>query len=605
MPMFNWLKKSTDNSRDQKLNGNLINSNVSFGDTITNIFNIPKKILLGVAVLLVILIAALIVWRGNFQTIRINNGTVNQVQINNKYDGISPEKLIELSKQLGVAENERDAWIQKYKDLEKQLASRSDDIAKQAQGFLVTGNLEEAEKLFKQALANDLKNAAANAFSLAEIKVLQLNQTEAKTYYQQAVQLDPDNAIYWHQLGNLLDQIGDLDEATAAYSKGVVLGETHQNQVEIANSYIGLGVIHRTRGDMDKCVEFQEKSLKLHEALGDKEGMAVNYTNLGSCYLTGDLDKAIEYQQKALTLNEVLGNKLGMAGNYINIGMTYIVRGKLDKAIEFQEKARKLIEDLGNKEGKESMALNYYLLGAVYYIRGELDNAIEYQQKSLKLNEALGSKENMARNYASLGAVYHIHGELDNAIEYQQKALKLNEALGSKEGIAYNYTALGDVYATRGDFDNAIEFKRKALKLNKALGDKLGMAQNYTALGAYHLIRHDWATGIKFQEKSLKLNEALGNKLGIAQNRLLLGLIYSVFGNFDQAIAFQEKSLKINEAVGRKEGVAQNYRALGLVYQMKGNKAEAKRYWQQSLELYKQLGSPIAKEVQTLLDKLN
>lgn len=52
----------------------------------------------------------------------------------------------------------------------------------------------------------------------------------------------------------------------------------------------------------------QLKGLKIDEALGRKEGMAVNYGNLGIIYQTrGELDRAEEMYLKALALFRDVG----------------------------------------------------------------------------------------------------------------------------------------------------------------------------------------------------------------------------------------------------------------------------------------------------------
>ena len=112
--MFNWFKKSTDNSRHQSVDGTVSNSHINFGDTITTIINIPKKILIPIAILLISLIAAVFMWRGNFfiQSPNIIGNTVQgnlivnygELQIS-PYD--SPEvkqKKIEKAKRLIASE---------------------------------------------------------------------------------------------------------------------------------------------------------------------------------------------------------------------------------------------------------------------------------------------------------------------------------------------------------------------------------------------------------------------------------------------------------------------------------------------------------------------
>lgn len=140
------------------------------------------------------------------------SGSYNQI-----HTGIPPEVLISLSKKLGVAENERDSWMQRYQELERQVAMRHDDIAQRAKVFLDKGDLDQAEALFEQAFQHDLKNTAANAFSLAQINDLRYQTPAALNYARRATELDADNLLYWVLFGNLQLRAGNLPQAERAF----------------------------------------------------------------------------------------------------------------------------------------------------------------------------------------------------------------------------------------------------------------------------------------------------------------------------------------------------------------------------------------------------
>jgi tetratricopeptide (TPR) repeat protein len=140
------------------------------------------------------------------------------------------------------------------------------------------------------------------------------------------------------------------------------------------------------------------------------------------------LDKANEFHQKALTIDESMGNKQGMAADYGNLGLVYDTRGELDKAIEFYEKGLAIQIALGDKQG---MAAKYGNLGIVYYTLGDLDKSIKFYQKSLAITEELGMKEMSANQYTNLGDVYEQKGNKVKAKGYYQKSLELYKYIGS------------------------------------------------------------------------------------------------------------------------------------------------------------------------------
>ena len=76
----------------------------------------------------------------------------------------------------------------------------------------------------------------------------------------------------------------------------------------MASKYGNLGILYKTRGDLDRAEEMYEKSLEIEEFLGRKEGMASDYANLGNLYKTrGDLDRAEAMYEKSLTLFRQVG----------------------------------------------------------------------------------------------------------------------------------------------------------------------------------------------------------------------------------------------------------------------------------------------------------
>ncbi|MCI5116049.1 MAG: tetratricopeptide repeat protein [Candidatus Electrothrix sp. AW1] len=219
---------------------------------------------------------------------------------------------------------------------------------------LEQGNTKQAKAIFAQVLqtkeaqgrkAN--KEAAAAARHLGALAYMNSPQ-EALGHYRKAVQLDPDNAVGWNQLGNLLDRTGELVQAEEAFRKVLALAEAHQDQEKQAAALGNLGLVYQTRGELDKAEEMYRKGLELDKALGRKEGMAINYGNLGLVYQTrGELDKAEELYRKALKLNEALGHKEYMAANYGNLGSLYATRGELDKAEELWKKSLGLYQEMG------------------------------------------------------------------------------------------------------------------------------------------------------------------------------------------------------------------------------------------------------------------
>ena len=84
-----------------------------------------------------------------------------------------------------------------------------------------------------------------------------------------------------------------------------LVDEGNQAQAAISGN---LGLIYRTRGDLDNADNLHRKALEIEEKLGWLEDMASQYANLGLVYqMRGDLVTAQNLWTKARDLFEQIG----------------------------------------------------------------------------------------------------------------------------------------------------------------------------------------------------------------------------------------------------------------------------------------------------------
>ena len=281
----------------------------------------------------------------------------------------------------------------------------------------------------------------------------QLSKQEAEAYHRRAIdeyrrrltaEVNPDALSAVRLSEHVLAAEGEaafvksfVDECTGPlFTLGLLdaaLGLSHRalndivspGTVEEAVVAGNLGLIYRTRGDLDPAEDMHQKALEINEKLGRLEGMASQYGNLGAIYQTrGDLDQAEDMHQKSLKIEKKLGRLEGMASEYSNLGVIYRRRGDLDQAEAMHRKSLNIFEKLGRFEG---MAIQYGNLGAIYQTRGDLDQAEDMHQKSLEIGKKLGNPEVMANQYGNLGLIYLGRGDLEAARQHWTEARDLFE----------------------------------------------------------------------------------------------------------------------------------------------------------------------------------
>ena len=76
--------------------------------------------------------------------------------------------------------------------------------------------------------------------------------------------------------------------------------------------------------EYDKAKEYIEKALPVKIQIGDKQGEASSYNNLGTVFqCLGEYDKAKEYLEKALAIRMQIGDEDGEANSYGNLATLF------------------------------------------------------------------------------------------------------------------------------------------------------------------------------------------------------------------------------------------------------------------------------------------
>ena len=284
---------------------------------------------------------------GNRETEGVHTETVHGSQ--HIHHGVDGDTLLE---KLLSTRSERDAAQGKVGQLEtaletkeeekKRLQSALDDLQARQEAEDPPPGIEDAlrlieekgdsaaaENIFREIAEQKKKEGVAahreTARALRNLGALAFlhDSEKALVAYNEAVQLDPDDADGWNQLGSLRYRTGQIDGAFEAFERVLSLGNAVKDKSLIAIATGNLGNLYKTRGDLKKAEEFYLKSLALNAELGRKEGMARQYGNLGTLFeARGDVDLACENWAKSRDLYA----EIGIAG------MVEKVAGWIDEA---------------------------------------------------------------------------------------------------------------------------------------------------------------------------------------------------------------------------------------------------------------------------------
>ena len=266
---------------------------------------------------------------------------------------------------------------------------------------------------------------------------------DVETLYRTTIAENPACWMAYNNLGNLLHDRGQTDDAIAMLRKAIEI------KPDYADACNNLGRALASRGQIDEAIAECRKALKI------KPDFASAHNNLGNALAgCGRIDDAIAQYETAIRIDP------NDAQPRYNMAIALAGRGQVDEAIAQYRKAIEI---------KPDYIKAYNNLGAVLAGRGQIDEAIVQYHKVLDINR------NDAEAHNNLGAVLSARGRMDEAITQYQKALEI------KPDHAEAHNNLANALANCGRLDEAIVHYRKALEAKpdyaKAHGN-LGVAQS-------------------------------------------------------------------------------------------------------------------------------
>lgn len=184
---------------------------------------------------------------------------------------------------------------------------RSADMMRQALHLCQTGQLREAEALYREVLAVNPANAdALNNLGLIAVQGGRLE--EACSCFQRAIEAAPNHALFHLNLGNVLQDLQRNEEARRAFRRSIQLNP------DMPQAYNNLAALLHQDGSLTEAAALLKTALKIMPDFPE----ALN--NLGTLLKDwGELDEALACFRRAIRLKpdyEAAQSNLLFALNY-------------------------------------------------------------------------------------------------------------------------------------------------------------------------------------------------------------------------------------------------------------------------------------------------
>jgi predicted TPR repeat methyltransferase len=234
----------------------------------------------------------------------------------------------------------------------------------------------------------------AKAYSNLGVTLKEMNRLEeAEASYKQAIALKPEYAKAHNNLGVTLQEQGKLEEAEASYKQAIAL------KPEYAEAHNNLGVTLQEQGKLE------EAEVSYRQAIALQSDYAKAYNNLGAT-----LQELSRLKEAEANFREAIMLKFDFVEAHYNLG---IILQKLEKSEEAEASYR------------EAIALKPEYTEAHYNSGNTLKEMGRLEEAEVSYREAIALKPEYAEAHNNLGNTLKELGKLEEAESSYRQAIAL------------------------------------------------------------------------------------------------------------------------------------------------------------------------------------
>jgi len=270
------------------------------------------------------------------------------------------------------------------------------------------GKFDRATECYLRAIGLN-PNLAIAYHNLGEMLVREKRWDEAIANYRQSIAINPESFESYHSLGKTWADRGECDRAIACYRKSVEINPNY------ARAYLSLGNIWAQKREFDEAIKCYHQTLAIY----DNSDWAHNF--LGEALAQKQLwQEAISCYRKAIEINP------NIPWFYCNLGIALTCEKSWDEAVSAYLRAIQLEPNLTGINQR---------LGYVLRQRSEsdLDSTIAVYCQDIELlasgkiyHKLLGIELDGAEFYITLGDSLAKQKQLEGAIVFYSMAVKID-----------------------------------------------------------------------------------------------------------------------------------------------------------------------------------
>ena len=256
-------------------------------------------------------------------------------------------------------------------------------------------------------------------------------------YYKKAIELEPNEALYYIDLAQIYYQQYEYRQAIECFENAVLCDKSNLRALK------GLGFSHQLVGNIQEAMYAYLRYLDI-----DERDIDVLLNTGLLLYRLGKYSESIEYYQKAKEINP------DFTSIYYNIAISYYYDGDYESSITELRSALEI---------DPTYADALILMGLACEAIGDIETAtVSYQQAIESNPDNADARVNLSRLQSEVGK----HKE---ALTNVKQALKIYTELEDKPNMAIAHGNAGWYYYCLGEIDKSIKSSKAALEIDPHL----------------------------------------------------------------------------------------------------------------------------------------
>ena len=392
-----------------------------------------------------------------------------------------------------------------------------------------------------------------------------------------AFNLCPAQEKFGPTSGNAEKFATELTSSSAAKRAELLAAHPEQLTVALRKELIQHGNLRFASTQFTQALEIYQLVEKISGQIGDEEGLATTWLNMGSVYyFQGNHDRALEHYRKSEAAFIALDNHLETGRCRFGIALTLQSQRKPAEALKTFEAA---LKDFEAADDKPEIANTLASIGGLQYELGNYDAA---QKTFLKVAEGSPGGESLTR----VAETFYMQHDYAQALSYYLRALEYLKPQNSPGGMIAAYSGAANCYYYQRNFDLALEFYNRSLAIERTLNDLTGVATRLQSIGNVHRVRGDYASALESYRSSLAIAQQAPQSATVATTLGSIGLVRALQRDNVQALEYFEKSLARFQTDGDQVGMARMLSFIGNTRFIQGQHDLALEAYEKSRELY-------------------